>query len=132
MKTQEEIKRYNREYYHSHGKSKYYFTAEGARARRQSQLKIKYGITLEQYDKLFKNQRGLCAICGKAETTKGYRNLTVDHSHNTGEVRALLCRKCNVALGLLNDDSELFLKASNYLEGLTTSGSKSRPTLAVV
>ena len=73
-------------------------------------------INVEQYDRMFADQRGLCAICGKAVVG---RELDVDHNHNTGEVRGLLCREHNIALGLLSVDEvgiEYLLSALAYLQ----------------
>ena len=65
-------------------------------------------------------QKGVCAICLRPET-KTYRNgkvpnLSVDHDHMSGHVRALLCQKCNVGLGSFCDDHERLIAAANYLE----------------
>lgn len=86
-----------------------------------SDLKQHYGITSECYQAMFIAQKGVCATCGQPETTIDYRtkqlkNLQVDHCHTTGKVRALLCKECNNALGLLHDDPErihLLLKYAN-------------------
>lgn len=79
----------------------------------------KYGLTVEEWQFIFDNQNGLCAICGLPETLidKGtLRRLAVDHCHITGKVRALLCSKCNKGIGLFNDDLTLLNKAVSYLE----------------
>lgn len=75
-------------------------------------LKFEYGITLEQYDIMFKAQDGLCLICKKPEQTK--TRLAVDHCHTTGKVRGLLCKKCNSALYIL-ERKELREAAEKYL-----------------
>jgi len=74
-------------------------------ARRRT-LAYKYGVTEEWFDSQNANQSGLCASCGQPEARKDTKNLSVDHNHETGEVRELLCQKCNTALGLLGDDPE--------------------------
>lgn len=90
--------------------------------RRQAQiamLKFHYGLTLEQYRAMFTAQNGLCALCGRPETWcyKGKpTDLSVDHDHQTGKVRALLCRKCNVGLGHFQDDPARLRKAAAYLD----------------
>jgi hypothetical protein len=73
----------------------------------------RYGLTVEAYDQLLQAQRGLCAICGKACTTG--QALSVDHEHATGRIRGLLCKKCNMAIGLLNDSPERLEAAKVYL-----------------
>lgn len=77
-------------------------------------LEKSYGVTIEQYNNLFNQQNGMCFICGKHQKDLKQR-LCVDHNHKTGEIRALLCKRCNSALGHFQDDAELCLKAYNYL-----------------
>ena len=79
-------------------------------ANRKSHLKRKYGLTLEGFDALLASQGGGCAICGRI----GADN--VDHDHETGEVRGILCFKCNVAIGLLDEDARRALSAGAYLD----------------
>lgn len=86
---------------------------------RNRQLKNNFGISLEEYDLILKNQNGKCAICNKTEGEK--RNgktkyLAVDHCHKTGRIRGLLCGKCNKALGLLEDNMAIINKAIDYLQ----------------
>jgi Autographiviridae endonuclease VII len=82
----------------------------GAPARR-SQLKLYYGLSLEEYNALLALQNGVCAICEE----KSDRTLCVDHCHLTRLVRGLLCRRCNLGLGYFRDDPRLLLKAVLYL-----------------
>jgi hypothetical protein len=84
-------------------------------------LENTYGITSEEYQRLLAEQRGVCAICHQDEPNEHGRTgtkfrLAVDHCHDTGRVRGLLCQKCNRAIGLLNDDADLLRKAIGYLE----------------
>lgn len=79
--------------------------------RRRSKLKMKYGISLEEYDRVFEEQGGRCAICG--ETSDSY--LVVDHDHLTKEIRGLLCNFCNIGLGIFKDNIDLFKKVIEYL-----------------
>lgn len=74
-----------------------------------------YGITLNEYEKLYRSQNGMCAICHHPEPTKGRLFLAVDHDHKTGRVRGLLCSKCNMALGSFGDSTEYLLSAVRYL-----------------
>ena len=67
-----------------------------------SHLKRKFGITPEDYERRLAQQGGGCAVCGRAP--KPGKSLHVDHDHETGYVRGLLCFKCNAALGQLDDD----------------------------
>jgi|SRR5579859_6476634 len=76
-------------------------------------LQSSYGISLLDYERLVRDQDNKCAICGQ-EDNLGW--LSVDHNHETGEVRGLLCRACNAAIGALKDDPDLVRKALEYLE----------------
>ena len=75
-------------------------------------LKRTYGITLEQYDQMFDQQNGVCAICGG--TNSDGKRLSVDHNHTTNKVRKLLCQRCNVGLGFI-EDGIFMAKAKLYL-----------------
>jgi hypothetical protein len=75
-------------------------------------IKKTYGLTLKQYDQMFTTQGGVCAICGEPELT---RRLAVDHDHKTGEVRGLLCSKCNWKISVL-DNADFVSKATEYLK----------------
>jgi|SRR5271166_143719 len=77
-------------------------------------LKKEYGMSKEDYDDMLEGQGGVCAICKQVCSTG--RALAVDHDHQTGIVRALLCRDCNIALGLMKDKPALLRTAANYLE----------------
>jgi hypothetical protein len=80
--------------------------------RMNSNLK-RYGITVEQYNQMFVDQDGKCSICNNTNTVG--KNLGVDHNHETGKVRGLLCHKCNIGLGHFDDNIGKLLKAINYL-----------------
>lgn len=84
--------------------------------KRNSNLKINYGITEEDYQEMLVEQNNSCAICGVNQNDLRYK-LYVDHDHKTGEVRGLLCKHCNSAIGLFNDNKSLLLKAIDYLRG---------------
>jgi hypothetical protein len=81
--------------------------------RQKSKLKAKYGITLEQYETMVEEQKGVCYICKSENPT---RKLNVDHCHKTGKIRRLLCDKCNMTLGLINDSQELLKQFIFYLK----------------
>ncbi len=81
-------------------------------------LRRKYGISVADYDRMLESQGGACAICAKPEkmAIRGtVVALAVDHDHDTGAVRALLCSACNTAIGLFNDDPKLLGAAKDYL-----------------
>ena len=86
---------------------------------RDNYYKRKYGITLDDYNRMFAEQEGRCAICKTHQCATG-RVLAVDHDHVTGKVRGLLCQACNTAIGKLNDDPELIHKAAEYVASHAT------------
>lgn len=86
------------------------------RSVRDRELLRLYGITLERYERMLDAQGGVCAICKLPETAKHARNLAVDHDHDTGAIRALLCMRCNTVLGVLRDSPELAERLAEYLE----------------
>lgn len=73
-----------------------------------------YNITPEQYFVMLAAQAGVCAICHRPPTNG--RDWHVDHNHETGQVRALLCGRCNTAIGQFRDDPALCRAAADYLE----------------
>jgi hypothetical protein len=75
----------------------------------------KYGISLETLNQMRESQQYRCAICGQDEE-KLLKGLVVDHCHDTGQVRKLLCPNCNVAIGMLQDDPRLLMIAAKYLK----------------
>jgi hypothetical protein len=75
----------------------------------------RYGISREQYEEMVKRQNGLCAIC-KLPPRGKRKVLDVDHNHETGQVRELLCSPCNSALGKFRDDPLLLAEAIEYLK----------------
>ena len=81
---------------------------------RRNGLKRLYGITEDDYDEMYRAQRGCCWICGVHQSTLK-RRLNVDHDHESGDVRALLCCNCNKGIGLLGDDPKTVQQAANYL-----------------
>ena len=81
---------------------------------RNRHLITKYGITQEWYDQTAEAQGGLCAICGHPDRS-AKAILHVDHCHDTGKVRGLLCHHCNVGLGHFRNDPALLSRAATYL-----------------
>ncbi len=79
---------------------------------RERHLFTKYGLTVADYDAMYAAQNGRCAICG-GPPSESFRYFSVDHNHETGEVRALLCMRCNVGLSYI--ESPLLDKALNYI-----------------
>lgn len=109
----EKLLEYDREHYRQNRKE-----------RRNSKLENEFGITLNQYNQMLKEQNSVCAICGSPEIVIDRRigkprTLSVDHNHNTNKVRGLLCQKCNTMLGLAdvdNQGTELLCSAISYIK----------------
>jgi hypothetical protein len=83
---------------------------------RETAWKRRYGITREDYNLLLGSQKNCCAICKTETVGRNHTYFHVDHDHNTGRVRGLLCDKCNRGLGYFEDDSFLLERASIYLK----------------
>jgi hypothetical protein len=92
------------------------FRASGGKkqADRRSHLKRKFGLTVEEYDAMLARQGGGCGICGRPPRPD--ISLHVDHDHETGRIRGLLCFRCNNSLGDLDDDPVLLRAALRYVE----------------
>lgn len=95
-------------YYEAH-KEEYY------RRERNINLRYEYGMTMDDYDRMMKEQNNRCAIC-RVHVSKVKQTFCVDHSHVNNKVRGLLCHSCNVALGLLKDNPKVVHRAWLYLE----------------
>lgn len=78
-------------------------------------LKKNYGLTLEQFQALYDSQDGCCAVCGIHESNFK-RGLHVDHCHKSGQVRGILCTRCNPGLGYFEDSVEKLEMAITYLK----------------
>lgn len=87
---------------------------EAYRRQRKYAFKKKYGITLDDYDAMLGQQEGRCAICFTLPMPDS--PLYVDHCHDTGQVRGLLCQGCNSGIGQLGDDQNRLRSAIRYLE----------------
>jgi hypothetical protein len=115
-KTQEWVEK-NRDIVNSSNKKRYNsLSHEEKKLRIRKQHVATYGLTLEQYDMMLEKQNGVCAICGKGGSHSHHKNLCIDHDHETGEVRGLLCDLCNKGIGCLKDDLDLLKSAVLYLE----------------
>lgn len=139
MKTREQIKKYNKEYFsrpeviaraktrnaeRREKRKEYKKTEKGREAENRyrrgkyqkdklkgKHLMARYRMTIEDYENLLYKQKGACAIC---KVKKG-KELHVDHCHKTGIVRGLLCGNCNRALGLMKDNMSFLKNAIEYL-----------------
>jgi hypothetical protein len=80
---------------------------------REIHLRSKFGLTPDEYDRILQAQGGVCALC-ESSPTQGI-SLHVDHDHGTGEIRGLLCMRCNNALGLFREDPDVLKRAARYV-----------------
>lgn len=113
-----EGKRWCRECSNAYHRSRYNYEQ-----RRDSQLRITYGISLDEHNALRDAQDGVCAICKQPEKIRPGRSkrtesiipmLHVDHNHVTGQIRGLLCSECNMALGMLHEDPKRIKALLDY------------------
>lgn len=79
-------------------------------------LKYTYNISIVEYTKMLEKQEFKCAICGIHESEAIRSKLFVDHCHETGKIRALLCLNCNTALGHIKEDTNILHSMLNYLK----------------
>ena len=100
---------YMRRYHQAHKNDPEY-----RRMRREAFLVYKYGITQAHLEELLDKQHHRCAICAGQRNGPGTR-LHIDHCHESGRIRGLLCTKCNTALGLLDDDAGRAEAVAQYL-----------------
>lgn len=100
-------KQYQKEYAKKHQERK-------KPAYHKSMLKLKYGMTVEEYNEILFKQDHCCALCSK-HVSELERRLAVDHCHGTGRIRGLLCMPCNTSLGQLGDNTESMYKIIDYL-----------------
>lgn len=110
----------NAEAVQAYGKSygkQYREIPEKRAAIRANQLSKNYGLTIGEFNSFWRAQNGKCAICAVEMVAAGREknSACVDHNHETGEVRGLLCRPCNHGIGCLNDSPEVLDRAAVYL-----------------
>jgi hypothetical protein len=109
-KYRQEHKEEMRQWHHEHYLKNKELHSQQARERH---LYHKYKLTIEEFDALFREQSGMCAVCG--DDLKPGKSTHVDHDHETGIIRGLLCHNCNRMLGYAQDDIEVLSKAITYL-----------------
>lgn len=85
-----------------------------------------YNLTVGEWQEMFNKQKGCCAICGKHQSELGV-TLAIDHSHETGKVRGLLCGNCNNGLGRFEDNVMVLQNAIEYLNPIEAANAGLRP-----
>ena len=84
--------------------------------RRLADVRQRYGVSEEQYAEMLERAGGVCEICGRDPVEVSKRGACIDHCHETGKVRGILCGPCNTGIGNLRDDPAVLRKALEYLE----------------
>lgn len=105
----EKFRKAARDWYSSHKES-------AAKAARKYKLRVAYNMTVDDFNKMLEAQGGTCAIC-KGPAKGRFNTYNVDHNHNTGKVRGLLCFSCNVTIGIAQDNIDILSKMIIYLNG---------------
>lgn len=104
-------------YFPKHNTSKNGRSGVCKMCKTESSRKRRYGVCNKEYKKMLEQQCGQCAICGTNKPkTRGKTSFCVDHCHETGLVRGLLCSECNTGLGKFKDKIEFLEKAIEYLK----------------
>ena len=103
---------YHRERYRAVGRS----TKRDPKREQEYHRERTYGISAEQYKRMLEDANHLCEICGRDPVEVSKRGACIDHCHETGKVRGILCGPCNTGIGNLRDDPAVLRKALEYLE----------------
>jgi hypothetical protein len=87
---------------------------KAAEAFRRGKMRYKYGITHQEYSDMLAAQGGVCKICRRDPSTTN-RRLHLDHDHDTGQVRGIVCHQCNIGIGMFQNSPERLRAAADYL-----------------
>ena len=104
---------YQKTYAHKYKDNLKNYPSRSSQEWKKRNICRRYNITIEQYDLMLEQQRGLCKICNQQP-----KKICVDHCHKTGTVRGLLCGNCNSAIGLLKENIETLQNAIEYLQNI--------------
>ena len=107
-----EWRKNNREHLRNYDKNRYRKSPD----RWEQHISSKYGIAKADYERMLKEQGGKCAICGGDSKHNKQGRLNIDHCHDSGVVRGLLCWECNTAIGKMKDSPVILRAAAKYLE----------------
>jgi hypothetical protein len=93
------------------------WTRKNPRKLKEYNLRWRYGLTLEEFDAIIASQNDACAVCFRPfNHDPQKRDIVVDHNHDTGQMRGIVCAKCNAILGRVDRDVEILKRAVAYLE----------------
>jgi len=115
MKTKKEINEYKNKYQREYRKKNPKYRNYQKIYLQKYFLKKLYNLELDEYNEILTQQLSGCSICNKPMQEIG-QYLCVDHNHNTGKVRSLLCKSCNLIIGNSNENPEILRRAADYLE----------------
>lgn len=102
---------------------KIWWAKQSVEKKRSPGLKKNYSLTIDDFNKMYKSQNGLCAICRSSMKLSGTKNRTcVDHDHITNKIRDLLCSHCNFALGHVKEQKDILQSMINYLDKWSSIG----------
>lgn len=100
---------------HKNNRKEYYSDPTRKLKYRSLDLERRFGLTHADYEEILAKQNGTCKICRLLRISEGKNFMPLDHCHQSGRIRGILCSWCNRALGLFEDDIELLKRAINYL-----------------
>lgn len=112
-KNPEKVKEANRK--NREKRKEYYNSPERKLKYRSWELERKFGITHEDYELMLAEQDGVCKICKQHRVASNKYYMAIDHCHNTGKIRGILCTRCNTAIGLLEENIDNLNNAIKYL-----------------
>jgi len=112
LKAQKEYNEKHKDRYRQNTKN---WSSKNGKRMKEWTLKTFYNLSLDEFNDIFEKQNGCCAICG-IHQSQLKKTLCVDHDHKTGQIRGLLCNKCNRGIGMFNDDVILLETAIKYLK----------------
>jgi len=115
LDNREKKNKYSLQYYYNHREKELKRMKQRYLYKGKKELFIsKYGLTYKDWEGLWYTQDGRCAICDKFFAEK--KDICIDHNHKTGEIRGLLCKRCNIGIGLFDDNHELLNNTVKYLK----------------
>jgi hypothetical protein len=95
-------------------RSQWWRTEAGKRSSANTKLKQRFGITMNEYEKMLAAVNGKCEICGAENSYNGHR-LGIDHNHETGKIRGILCKSCNLGISALQENDSIIQSAAQYI-----------------